>query len=139
MTGRDRLSPHARKQWETVLAGYERKFKEESDVQSLANAVAVCGWNGLVLPEWCVAPVGEALDLYNQRGGRGRGQSPKNKLADAQKHKHRHAMVDFYLLFPGPDGRSPTLEKAFEHVASKLHVSAYTVEKSYRKIESTRK
>lgn len=79
----------------------------------------LCGWNGLALPEWCVAPVGEALDLYNQRSkrGRGRGQSPKDAFANAQMHKQRHGMVVFERMFPNPDGRFPGLDEACERVS----------------------
>lgn len=128
---------------DALVAGHERKFKEDGDVQSLADAVALCGWNGLVLPDWCVAPIVEALDLYNQRSGRGRGQSPGAKFANAQMHKQRHAMVDFALIFPGSNGKTPTLDEACESVAKRLgksqSVTARTVKASYNRIERTRK
>lgn len=139
----ERWTPHARAQMDTVLARYEREFKEDGNVQGLADAVAFCGWNGLVLPEWCVAPVVEALDLYNRRSGRGRGQSPGAKFANAEMHKQRHAMVDFARIFPGPNGKIPTLDEACEDVANRLgksqSVTARTVKESYNRIERTRK
>lgn len=144
MSYEKRWSPHAREQMNAHLARYEREFKEDGNVESLAEAVEWCGYNGLVLPEWCVSPLVDALALYNDSVGPGGGQSPRANLAHARMHQHRYAMVEFELMFPDADGRFPSKKEACERVASsplgkKLNINARQAADSHRAVARTKK
>jgi hypothetical protein len=123
---------------EGLLLKCETAWKERRDIEALGEAVALCGWNSLPLPEWSVDPILSGLALLNEHGGRGRGQSLRTKLEERQKHERRHAFVS-WLRKHGASG-GLTLERAFEEAAkAEKTVTADAIRKSYRAVEKAKK
>ncbi|MGX1107835.1 MULTISPECIES: hypothetical protein [Bradyrhizobium] len=120
--------------WFKPLLERYREEWEAGDTRSLAEAVALCGWNGLPLPEWCVEPVIAGLELFATHGGQGRSQSPASRLKAKQDHQLRYALVELELNCADASGKRPTLVQAYAAVAERLrgqNITARTVKASH--------
>lgn len=125
------------------LANCENRWRSDGDISAVVEAVALCGWNGWPLPEWCVDPVCEALFVFNETGQRGQG-TPRTRHAAVRHDKVRHDLLARILASPmdATGKQSVTVDEAAEIAARWLkhqNVEAGTVKASYYKVRRTLK
>lgn len=83
---------------EQILDGYRAEF-EQGDYQGFFEAVLLCCWNSIPLPEWvCTLVIQQAEDAFNKRAtGRGRTGNWRSQLNRLQIDRYRANHVDMHL------------------------------------------
>src|SRR5690606_23484562 len=116
-------------------------WEETGDPGTVAQAVALCGWNAWPLPEWCVQPAVDALRVYAEKGqGRGRSAAPAKRSAARKADLFRHDLVEWLCEHGNNEGM--TLGAACEEAAKILkdsNVTPRAIKASYYKVARTLK
>lgn len=143
-------TPEQERLFDPILADLERSWIDDGDVGAVAEAITLCGWNGLRLPEWCVEPTIRGLELFAGQG-RGKGHSTRaSELVQLYKDRQRHALVSLHRDLDLAAGKEPDMVAIYTEVAAVLgrfekddwrlqNVNWETVQASYLKIKNQAK
>ena len=153
---------------ERQLDDYRTEF-EKGDYQAFFEALLLCCWSSVPLPEWVYALViQQAEDAFNKRAtGRGRTGNWRSQLNRLQIDQHRANTVEMHLRcrrrfgrhyvswmatlddYGTPSDKHPgenvvTLQDILEFLPKKFHGTPFqggwrTIEKSYKKMKGLRR
>jgi hypothetical protein len=153
---------------EQQLDDYRTEF-EKGDYQAFFEALLLCCWSSVPLPEWVYTLViQQAEDTFNKRAiGPGRTGNWRSQLNRLQIDRHRANFVEMHLRcrrrfgrhyvswmaaldgYGTPSDKHPsenvvTLQDILEFISKKFHGTPYqggwgAIEKSYKKMKGLRR
>ena len=153
---------------EPILDDYRAEF-EQGDYQGFFEALLLCCWSSVPLPEWVYALViQQAEDAFNKRAtGRGRTGNWRSQLNRLQIDRYRANVVEMHLRcrrrfgrhylsgmaaldgYGTPSDKHPsenvvTLQDILEFLAKKFQGTPYqggsgAIAKSYKKMRNLRR